>query len=197
MLTDQTEQIAADHVLGNERYRLLGARLHELRRMHGLSLKAVADAVNVSPSFLSMVERGQTDLSLSRFTRLTEFYKVLPSELLLELDSNYHQPEISHVTDFQAFDRGAGVEYHVLLQSGAHIVHTKLDPGSSFNEMRAHRGSDLWIVVIGRARLHYGRSSFDLSAGQTARFSATVPHGVSNPFDAITELIAIGTVPYW
>jgi len=123
MLTDQTEQIAADHVLGNERYRLLGARLHELRRMHGLSLKAVADAVNVSPSFLSIVERGQTYLSLSRFTRLTEFYKVIPSELLLELDSNYHEPEISHVTDFQAFDRGAGADRNrnspVLVKSSA------------------------------------------------------------------------------
>lgn len=197
MPTDRPSRLPADDVLGYERYRLLGARLHELRRMQGLSLKAVADAVKVSPSFLSMLERGQTDLSLSRFARLTEFYKVLPSELLLELDSDYHGPEISRVTDFQSLDRGAGVAYHVLLQSGAHVVQTKLDPGSSFNEMRAHRGNDLWIVVVGRARLHYGRSSFDLDAGQTARFTATVPHGVSNPFDTITELIGVGSVPYW
>jgi transcriptional regulator with XRE-family HTH domain len=180
-----------------ERYRLLGARLQELRRMRALSLKDVAAAVGVSSSFLSMVERGQTDLSVTRFSRLTEFYNVQPSELLMEMNARFDEPAVSELGKFRSVERGAGVEYVILQDENPQMIYTRLEPGSTFNEMRAHRGEDFWLVLEGRARLHYGGRTQDLDAGETARFSSTIPHGFSNPHEGPARLVALCSVPYW
>jgi len=54
----------------------LGKRLREIRRRSSLSLTDVAKATGISASFLSMVENGNSDISIGRLLRLTECYKV-------------------------------------------------------------------------------------------------------------------------
>lgn len=181
----------------NERSRLLGARLQELRRMRGLSLKNVAEETGLSPSFLSMVERGQTDLSVTRFSRLTEFYKVAPSELLMEMGDEIEDPEISSLKKFRSLKRGPGIAYRVLQDENPEMIYCELEPHARFSEPWAHRGEDFWLVLDGNPCLDFGGKSFDLSPGQTVRFSSTVPHGLSNPGDTPARLVAICSVPYW
>jgi transcriptional regulator with XRE-family HTH domain len=54
----------------------LGQRLRESRLASGCSLAEVAEATDISPSFLSMVENGNSDMSIGRLLRLTQFYGV-------------------------------------------------------------------------------------------------------------------------
>lgn len=177
--------------------RVLGARLHGLRRMRNLSLQEVAEGVGVSPSFLSMVERGQTDLSLSRFSRLTEFYGVHPSELLLELGSDFHKPEIKRVRGARSIDRGKGVDYRILREDHPQIVFARLEPNARFADLRAHRGEDFWVVIEGRVTLMYAGKTYTIRQGHTARFSATLPHGFANSSDGPAVLLALCSFPYW
>ena len=44
----------------------LGARLRQLRRSRGVSLADVAEGTGISSSFLSMVEKGKSDITISR-----------------------------------------------------------------------------------------------------------------------------------
>jgi transcriptional regulator with XRE-family HTH domain len=180
-----------------ERPRVLGARLQGLRKMRGLSLQQVADAVGVSASFLSMVERGETDLSLSRFSRLTEFYGVQPSELLLELGNGGDKPEIRHIRSARSIDRGPGVEYRVLREEHPQIVLARLEPGARFADLRAHRGEDFWVVLEGRVTVMYGGATYVVPAGSTVRFSGTLPHGIANSLDGPALLLALCSAPYW
>src|SRR6478672_2179736 len=62
----------------------LGARLKRLRLQRRLTLQEVGTTVDLSHSFLSMLERGQADVSLGRVHRLANFYGVPLSELLIE-----------------------------------------------------------------------------------------------------------------
>jgi transcriptional regulator with XRE-family HTH domain len=165
--------------------------------MRGLSLKDVAIAVGVSSSFLSMVERGQTDLSVTRFSRLTEFFDIQPSELLMELGATFRPPELSSLENLRSIPRGPGVDFRVVQQDNPQMIYVRMDPAARFSDFRAHRGSDLWIVIAGRPVLHYGAKTYELSAGETARFSSTLPHGLTNPRSEPAELTAICSVPYW
>ena len=70
------EPVASVPVDADGRQRTLGARLDALRRARGLTRREVAAAMGVSASFLGMVERGETDMSLARFTRLAGFLGV-------------------------------------------------------------------------------------------------------------------------
>lgn len=178
-------------------YRALGAKLHDLRKLRGLSLKTVADEVGLSPSFLSMVERGRTDLSLSRFSRLAEFYGVQPSELMLELGGAAAEPLIRSIDDARTIERGPGVEYRLLREEQPQLMWVRLEPESAFTDLRAHRGDDYWVSLAGEATLLYGGRRYRFPEGHTASFSGTLPHGVANPSPDPAVLIATSNLPYW
>ena len=60
----------------------LGARLRALRGERGLSLSQLEAATDISSSFLSLVESGKSDITISRLVRLADFYDVDLGELV-------------------------------------------------------------------------------------------------------------------
>lgn len=60
----------------------LAATLRRLRHERGLSLAQLGRATGISGSFLSMVEQGQSDITIGRLIRLADFYEVEVPDLL-------------------------------------------------------------------------------------------------------------------
>lgn len=56
--------------------------MRALRRTRGLSLADVGEATRISPSFLSLVEKGKSDITIGRLVRLVEFYGISINDLL-------------------------------------------------------------------------------------------------------------------
>jgi transcriptional regulator with XRE-family HTH domain len=180
----------------SDRQRVLGARLHELRRARGLTRSQVAAAVDVSTSFLGMVERGETDLALARFTRLTGCLGVSVSDLL-EDDPPPAPPQVYPISGAPAVDRGEGIDYRVIRREHPQLVAVTLAPGAEFADTRSHRGEDIWIVVEGSATFLYGAKRYAAAAGNIVSFPGIVPHGVANESDVPVSLIAVCSVSYW
>jgi transcriptional regulator with XRE-family HTH domain len=60
----------------------LGTRLRALRAERGLSLSQLETATNISSSFLSLVESGKSDITISRLVRLADYFDVELSDLV-------------------------------------------------------------------------------------------------------------------
>lgn len=60
----------------------LGTRLRSLRAERGLSLSQLEAATNISSSFLSLVESGKSDITISRLVRLADFFDVELNDLV-------------------------------------------------------------------------------------------------------------------
>ena len=60
----------------------LGTRLRTLRTERGLSLSQLEAATNISSSFLSLVEGGKSDITISRLVRLADFFDVELGDLV-------------------------------------------------------------------------------------------------------------------
>ena len=60
----------------------LGTRLRGLRTERGLSLSQLEEATNISSSFLSLVESGKSDITISRLVRLADFFDVELGDLV-------------------------------------------------------------------------------------------------------------------
>lgn len=191
-MTDVRETQLRDHRLSE-----LGMRLRNLRKLRGVSLDGVAQETGVSPSFLSMLERGRTDISLGRFRRLADYYGISLSELLLEGAIEPLPPDIENIAEQPTIERGSGVSYRLIRRDPPQVMHVVLEPSSVFADFRAHQGEDFWILLRNRVDLLYGDRRFALTAPQTARFSGTTPHALENPYSEPAELIAVTTVPYW
>lgn len=59
-----------------------GARLRALRIRRGLSIRAAAEEAGLSASFLSLVEREQSDLAMGRLMRLLDLYGATLTDLV-------------------------------------------------------------------------------------------------------------------
>jgi XRE family transcriptional regulator, regulator of sulfur utilization len=60
----------------------LGTRLRGLRTERGLSLSQLEQATDISSSFLSLVESGKSDFTISRLVRLADFFDVELGDLV-------------------------------------------------------------------------------------------------------------------
>lgn len=60
----------------------LGTRLRALRTERGLSLSQLESATRISSSFLSLVESGKSDITISRLLRLADYYDVELGDLV-------------------------------------------------------------------------------------------------------------------
>src|SRR5215471_2461486 len=60
----------------------LGTRLRALRTERGLSLSQLESATKISSSFLSLVESGKSDITISRLVRLADFFDVELGDLV-------------------------------------------------------------------------------------------------------------------
>jgi transcriptional regulator with XRE-family HTH domain len=176
----------------------LGDRLRRLRRARGLTLHDVAQAVGLSHTFVSMVERGLTDISLARFRRLADFYGVRASELLLQEES-HGRPHISPPQVGLLIDRGAGVTYRLLpnLEHGAQVMHVRFEGGAGFTNALSHAGADIVWVIRGEVTLDYGGESYVIPAGTCVSYEASTAHSFHNRTDAPAELLGVSTAPYW
>lgn len=62
---------------------LLGKRLKQLRARLGLTQDALAEQVQISPKYLSNIERGRENPTLDTLLRLAKSLKVEPWEIFL------------------------------------------------------------------------------------------------------------------
>ena len=137
----------------------------------GLSLRALARRTGLSASFLSQVERGRADPSVSSLARIAEGLGISAAELL-------PGPARDEVRTSRRGERiqislhGAGVEVEGLaglpagaleawiaeLRPGARLGHDSLSPG----------GEELVVVLDGAADVLVGPRIYELRAGDAA-----------------------------
>src|SRR5262249_11162706 len=137
----------------------LGPRLRKLRVQLNYSLRDVASATRLSPSFLSLLENGRTDISLSRLVRLTEFFGVQLGDLFTD-----GQPILIGVSSLARSRRIRTTERNVRIHVMAARMDQKVEPYIIDLSPRAtlrglrHTGDEFFFVLEGRLKVVFGRS---------------------------------------
>lgn len=68
----------------------IGKNIKKYRRLRGLRQEDLAELMDLSPNFISMVERGEKTLSLDSFVRIANVLQVSADMLLADvLDTGY------------------------------------------------------------------------------------------------------------
>lgn len=114
----------------------IGRRLRAYRREQGYSLVDVARATGLSPSFLSLVENGKSDISIGRLTRLTDFFGLTLSQVT-EADPAVADPvHVVRQPERQLLDLSGGVRTEFLahaIDSGTRRSIMTFDPGGTID----------------------------------------------------------------
>jgi len=176
----------------------LGARLRHLRRSRGVSLADVAEGTGISPSFLSMVEKGKSDITISRLMRLVHWFEVSVSDLVQE-------PNSSPVQIVRADARRSlrladeKISIQMLTPDGHHTMMPVInvyDEGGGMVDPTRHDGEEFVHVIEGCVELTVGSAEpFVLEAGDSAYYRSDVPHSFRNAGTGVARFFGVTTPP--
>ncbi|HEY2073977.1 MAG TPA: cupin domain-containing protein [Gaiellaceae bacterium] len=178
----------------------LGRALRTIRTARRLSLQEVADGTAISTSFLSLVEKDRSDITIGRLVRLLEFYGVSITDLLPFAKPKAY-PQIVRVDDRTAVHSPAeGVDVYLLTPDTARQMmplEVVFEPGAGLAEPGRHAGEE-WVVVLeGRLRIELdGSEPRVLGAGDSAYYPAERPHLLSNASETeVLRIVCVDTPP--
>ncbi len=180
----------------------IGEQIRELRRIKGMTLQQVADAVGISTGYLSQIERNRSKLPIGVLKQIAD---------LLGVHMNcFFQPETAGPPEerdviVRAARRrkmsftGTGISEELLspnLNGPLELLLSTIAPGSD-SDYYSHDGVEAGLVISGVLDLWVGERSFHLETGDSFSFKSTVPHRCANPGTEPTRVVWVITPPHY
>jgi transcriptional regulator with XRE-family HTH domain len=175
-------------------------RLRTLRRQQTLSLEQLAQRTGLTKSYLSKLERGLSEPSISTVLRLAEAYGVGVSQLVGTDDAAQDEVvSVVRVADREALQRGGlGSEYHYESLAGRRKVKAMepfvVHPPRDFPDATAvfpHPGEEFLLVLKGAIEVHVGERQFRLETGDSVYFDSELPHRMRTVSRAMAEVLVV------
>ena len=175
----------------------VGGRIRQFRLARKLTLRQLADLARISPGFLSQVERGQVNASVSTLRRLSEELGITLPDLFAD----------DHVGDVRILRKADRPVIEVSDLSAKYLLSQKplrnlevyvgeLAPGASAGEAYVHGDAqEILVVTAGSPTLELDGKTHVLEAGDSAEYRTSIPHTVHNHGDAYAELFWIVSPP--
>lgn len=196
----------------------LGSRIRAERRKRKLTLEVFSRKTELSKSFLSQIERGLAQPSISSLKRIAREFDVsvvdLFSEEAKKTDSSGSPPNpqkngktyVEEVQVVRASRRksltlpGANVSYDLLtpdLNRHLEVMFMKINPGENSGEepMIDLPGEKFGLILTGMLEVSVGKDMYRLSAGDSIYFPAHFPHSWRGLGQEPIEVIWVLTPP--
>jgi transcriptional regulator with XRE-family HTH domain len=172
----------------------VGSQVRVWRERRGLSMRALAELCELSPNAISLIERGATSPSVSTLHRVATALKV-PIAAFFE-DRNRG----SNVILSRPGERTFSGSSSVMLESlGSGLPGQTLEPfvvtlkpgADSGTPPIVHTGHELVFCLQGELEYQIGGQRYQLSAGESLLFEASLPHCWRNPNDVDPTLFLL------
>ncbi|MGS2810191.1 helix-turn-helix domain-containing protein [Nocardia sp. MW-W600-9] len=169
----------------------MSALVRAVRRQRGLTLDAVAARTGLTKSYLSKIERGQSNPSIAVALKIAKVLDVDVGQLFAD-DSAAQSLIIDRATAQDAEDRPG---YRALASSMLGKAMTPFvlrpHPGAEDYEHAEHPGQEFVFVLDGEVELEHGGATNVLGAGDSAYFDAAVPHRVRRHGTRLSKVLVV------
>jgi len=179
----------------------LAETLRDLRADRGVSLAHVAEATEISRSFLSLLEQGRSDVTISRLVRLAEFYDVEMSDLLAgsrsEPTRNIRllRASAENLVRFEEegvemYDLSAGVRWAMVTAVSV------FEPAASVLISDLQEREAMFFALSGRFEISLeGESPIEIGKGEGASLRSARAYRVRNVGRREARLLSVGMHP--
>lgn len=173
-------------------------RLRAFRRQNELSLDALSEKTGLTKSYLSKVERGLSEPSISTVLKLAKAYQIGIAQLLGRSEDGYDES----ITVVKKAERDSLSHEDALIRAEAIVgkrLIKKMNPFMIYPPIDAHdrpftephSGEEFMFVVEGSINLVIGAKQFELEKGDSVYFDAEFPHRVSSLGNEIAEVLVV------
>lgn len=162
------------------------ARLKRIRTNLGMSVRALADRVGVSPSFIYQLEKGETAPSFSTLKKISSVLGVSVSVLTEdELPEEWFIVRGPTRKRLVLGTEGVEVELFSFLGSREkrmQAIHFRMRPGCACREIIfTHERDDFIYITEGTVELRLGERWYRLESGDAAHLSFQNLNEIRNP----------------
>ncbi len=178
---------------------VLGRKIKEIREEKRLTLKQVAERAHVTASFISQLERGKANPSLSTLKDIADLFGTTIGALL---DSSLAKARFCQVLkkgERKTFFRGENAKFELLSNGynlNCELVVNEYAPGASTGPPLTHPGFECGYVISGRLRVELAGEAYLLTAGDSITFASTTPHLLANPTKKKTLALWVNSIPW-
>lgn len=174
----------------------LGARIRSTREERGISVRSLAATAEVSPGFLSQLERGLADPSLETLRRIAGALGLPLFDLFRE---DVAVPAVvRHASRAQISSPGGGITYS-RISAGAgrvEVLEGVIEAGGhSSAEPHSHPSEECIVVLSGRLDVEVDGRTTSLDEGDSCSFDSRLPHRYLNPGTDEARFIVSVTPP--
>ncbi len=166
----------------------LGSQIRDLRAARGMSLAALADAVGKSIGYVSQMERGRSEISISTLKSVSEALGVQISWFFRGYDPDVpaeHGRVVRREHRRRLDFPGTGIEEELLsptLSGEAELILSTFAPGArSGDEQVSRMAEQSGYVIEGQLELLMGEERFSLRAGDSFRIGRGEAFSACNP----------------
>lgn len=175
----------------------MGEKIRNIRKTQGLSLSVLADKIGKTSSYLSQVERGLAEPSITALREISKALKVPIFYFLIE-DQKHNavvRKEDRKVLRFP----GSNLTFELIspdLDHDIEMIEARLKPGAStLDKPLSHNGEEVSIVVEGEMEITIGSERYELSKGDSIYYNANLPHKITSIGDEDLVFISAITPP--
>lgn len=176
----------------------IGARLRELRTMHGLSQRELAKRAGVTNGTISLIEQNRISPSLGSLKKVLDGFPISMADFLtLELRPRtkvfYQAKELREIG-------GGPISFKLVGRDmrgrAIQMMHERYQPGADTGEdMLSHAGEECGVVVSGLIELTVGGETRRLTAGDAYYFDSRLPHRWRNTGTIECVIVSACTPP--
>ena len=177
----------------------LGFKVRRLRKQQGLSLRQVADRANCSPSYLSMVENGKLDPSISRLKRIAEGLGFTISELFQE-PTDEQIVIRRHKRQRVEFEASKLTIEILVPRLTTKLMDARLalvDPGGGSVGDYHHPGEEFGLILEGELEITINGSTYHLQKGDSFYFASPLNHSFRNQGSEKAAVVWVNCPPSW
>jgi transcriptional regulator with XRE-family HTH domain len=171
----------------------LGKRLKALRKEQGLTLAQLGQRANLSASYLSQIERGETMPSLARLATMA---RILDVEVGYFFEDDVSAPCVVKLNQGKRLSGTTDATMELLsadaLDKKIQPYRVVCQPGASRDQPPTHPGEEFGFVLKGQLTVTVGEETFVLKAGDSIHYQTLQPHSWRNEGDK--ECIAVWAV---
>lgn len=173
----------------------LGATLRQARKAHGYSLAQVAEATEISRSLLSLIETGQSDITIGRLNRLARLYEIRLADLVPE--TRHPDPVVVRADDRRGIQyTSEGITVEILVPQGPNTMQALLatfSPRAAMEDYIPQTSEQFVHVIEGHVRTQFGDGrELELRTGDSATFvSGEQGHRHASLCDAVARMLIV------
>lgn len=173
---------------------MLGERIRNVRKAKGLKLGDLAEITELSSSYISQLERGLIEPSLTSLRKISNALNI-PIYLLMD-DVSKENPIVKKDERVKMFFPNSSVSYELMTsvengeKNGSKMLAAKfsLRPRTSEADgYSIHEAEEILVLVKGELEVTLGQDTYDLKPGDTLYILANIPHKITNISETFAE----------